>query len=93
MNFIMIQLLDGRQITSSSVAEKFECSPKTVFRDIEYLRCQIDVPIEWDSRSHSFTLSSEIPWKTGHHHHHHHRRREALAAILEAPVEMIADAA
>jgi predicted DNA-binding transcriptional regulator YafY len=44
----------------SSLAEKLEVSAKTVQRDIEYMRYQLNLPIEYDKERHGFYFTEQV---------------------------------
>lgn len=49
----------GELANCSSIALDYEVSPKTIMRDIEYLKHQMDAPIEYDRSRHGYFYSEE----------------------------------
>ena len=49
-----------RRPNCSSLAEKLEVSAKTVQRDIEYMRYQLNLPIEYDKERHGFYFTEQV---------------------------------
>lgn len=52
--FIDRKINEGRFPNCSSLAEEWEVSSKTIQRDIEYLRYQLDAPIEYSAKERGF---------------------------------------
>ena len=44
----------GKHPNTTSLAAKFEISPKTAQRDIEFMRCRLRCPLEYDSRKKGY---------------------------------------
>jgi predicted DNA-binding transcriptional regulator YafY len=44
----------GKHPNATSLAAKFEISPKTAQRDIEFMRCRLRCPLEYDSRKKGY---------------------------------------
>jgi predicted DNA-binding transcriptional regulator YafY len=49
-----------RRPNCSSLAEKLEVSAKTVQRDIDYMRYQLNLPIEYDQERHGFYFTETV---------------------------------
>jgi predicted DNA-binding transcriptional regulator YafY len=49
-----------RRPNCASLAEKLEVSAKTVQRDIDYMRYQLSLPIEYDKERHGFYFTEEV---------------------------------
>ena len=49
-----------RRPNCASLAEKLEVSSKTVQRDIDYMRYQLSLPIEYDKERHGFYFTEEV---------------------------------
>lgn len=60
----MLQIHDalrgGRLPNCSAMARKLEVCPKTIQRDIEFMRDQMDLPIEYDAERHGFYYAREV---------------------------------
>ena len=52
------RLGNEHQITAESVAREFEVSPRTIKRDIEFMRDRIGAPIAWDPATHTYTYTA-----------------------------------
>lgn len=50
-----------RYVSSTKVAERLECSVKTVRRDIEFMRDRLALPIEYDQQNHGYYYTREVP--------------------------------
>lgn len=48
------------RLTAESIAREFEVAPRTIKRDIEFMRDRLGMPIVWDAASHSYVCT--------HHH-------------------------
>jgi len=59
MIFIDQQIRDKKFPNCSKIAKEFEVHPKTIYRDIEYMRYQLDAPIEFDSKQNGYYYSDE----------------------------------
>lgn len=53
-------LRDGRLPNCTRMARTLEVCPKTIQRDIEFMRDQLDLPIEYDAERHGFFYSREV---------------------------------
>lgn len=51
----------GRIGTASSLAQQWECSHKTIARDIDLLRTMFDFPIVYDQSRYLYRLEGAIP--------------------------------
>jgi len=51
----------GRIATASSLAQQWECSHKTIARDIDLLRTMFDFPIVYDQSRYLYRLEGAIP--------------------------------
>jgi predicted DNA-binding transcriptional regulator YafY len=49
-----------RRPNCSDLAKTLEVSPKTVQRDIDYMRYQLSLPIEYDKERHGFYFTEEV---------------------------------
>jgi len=49
-----------RRANCSSLAQKLEVSAKTVQRDIDYMRYQLNLPIEYDQERHGFYFTEAV---------------------------------
>src|ERR1700757_4278920 len=49
-----------RRPNCASLAEKLEVSAKTVQRDIDYMRYQLSLPIEYDKERHGFYFTEPV---------------------------------
>jgi proteasome accessory factor B len=52
--FIDKRLREGRYPNCSTLAAEWEVSAKTIMRDIDYLRDELDAPIEYDAVQHGY---------------------------------------
>jgi len=57
--FIDRTIKEGRYPNCSSLAEEYEVSRKTIQRDIEYMRYQLDAPIEYIARHRGYIYTEE----------------------------------
>lgn len=53
-------LRGGRMPNCTRLAEVLEVCPKTIQRDIEFMRDQLDLPIEYDAERHGFFYSRAV---------------------------------
>jgi len=53
--------LQGRIGTASSLADQWECSHKTIARDIDLLRTMFDFPIVYDQSRYLYQLEGVMP--------------------------------
>jgi proteasome accessory factor B len=60
MNYIHEQLEDDKLPNCSSLAKVFEVSPKTIQRDIEFMRDRLDYPIEWDGERRGYYYTGPV---------------------------------
>ena len=44
----------GRAVTAVKVARELEVSPKTIARDLEYMRESLELPLEYEASEHTF---------------------------------------
>lgn len=56
LHFIVKELRSFNRLTCPLVAGHFECSTKSVLRDIEFLRDRMGYEIEWIREEHSYQL-------------------------------------
>jgi len=49
----------GRLANCRSIAKSFEVSPKTIMRDVDYLKNQCDAPLSYDSCRHGYYYTEE----------------------------------
>lgn len=59
--FIGTLLRDYQPFTANTIARKFECSRRTVIRDLEFMRDRLDWPIQWDAESNAYKLDGTPP--------------------------------
>lgn len=57
--FIDKKISEGKFPNCSSLAEEWEVSAKTIQRDIEYMRYQLDAPIEYSAKSRGFFYTEQ----------------------------------
>lgn len=55
------RLGSGHLVTATSLAAKFEVSPRTIKRDIEFMRDRLGVTIAWDATTHSYYCTHHHP--------------------------------
>jgi predicted DNA-binding transcriptional regulator YafY len=60
MKLIYDAIKGERRPNCSTLAKKLEVSPKTVQRDIDYMRYQLDLPIEFDQERNGFFFSGPV---------------------------------
>jgi predicted DNA-binding transcriptional regulator YafY len=60
MKYIYERLKTQRRPNCSVLAKALEVSPKTVQRDIDFMRYQLDLPIEYDQARHGFFFNGEV---------------------------------
>jgi hypothetical protein len=48
---IKAAILSGKPVTATTLAKELEVSPKSIHRDLTFLRDRLDVPIEYDAPS------------------------------------------
>jgi predicted DNA-binding transcriptional regulator YafY len=56
MGWIVTQLRAGRRLRARDVADRFEISERTAYRDFDFVRDQMRAPIEFDRREGSWVL-------------------------------------
>ena len=57
--FIDRKVSEGRYPNCSSLAEEWEVSSKTIQRDLEYMRYQLDAPLEYSARHRGYYYTEE----------------------------------
>ena len=57
--FIDRKIKEGRHPNCTSLAEEYEVSRKTIQRDLEYMRYQLDAPIEYIAKHRGYTYTEE----------------------------------
>jgi predicted DNA-binding transcriptional regulator YafY len=55
------RLGNEHQITAKSIAQEFEVAPRTIKRDIEFMRDQLGVAIVWDATTHTYFCTHHHP--------------------------------
>ena len=60
MDLIYRAIKTQRRPNCSSLAQKLEVSAKTVQRDIDYMRYQLNLPIEHDKERHGFYFTEQV---------------------------------
>lgn len=60
MNFIHEQLEADKLPNCSSIAKVFEVTPKTIQRDIEFMRDRMGYPIEWDGERRGYFYTGPV---------------------------------
>ena len=60
MKYIYERLKTQRRPNCSVLAEALEVSPKTIQRDIDFMRYQLDLPIEYDQVQHGFFFNGQV---------------------------------
>ena len=53
-------LLDGRYPNCSTLCRTIEVSSKTIQRDLDYMRDQLDLPIEYDKTRHGYCYTESV---------------------------------
>jgi hypothetical protein len=53
-------LCQGEPVTCKRIAEELEVSPKTIHRDIEFMRDQLSLPIEYQPERHCFVYTGPV---------------------------------
>lgn len=53
-------LLSGKYPNAASLAAEFEVSAKTVHRDLDFMRDQLELPIEYDARKYGFYYTEKV---------------------------------
>lgn len=54
------RLLSGKFPNCSSLAKELEVSSKTIQRDLEYIRDQLGIPLEYDASRHGYTYTEPV---------------------------------
>lgn len=64
MTKIWAALRDGNRCNAFIMAAEFECSRKTIYRDLEFMRDRIGLPIEYNKQTHTFkkAVTGKLPW-------------------------------
>ncbi len=57
--FIDRKIREGRYPNCSSLAEEWEVSPKTIQRDLEYMRYQLDAPLQYLAKKRGYYYTEE----------------------------------
>lgn len=57
---IHAMLRQGGRVNCSRVAAELEMSKRTILRDIEFMRYQLDLPIEYDHAGRTFAYSGPV---------------------------------
>ncbi len=57
--FIDRKIREGNYPNCRSLGEEWEVSPKTIQRDIDYIRYELDAPVEYDSARHGYCYTEE----------------------------------
>lgn len=57
---IVLELQDNQYPNCSTLAERFEVSPKTILRDIEHMRSTLNLPIEYDPAAKGYFLTKAV---------------------------------
>lgn len=57
--FVDRKIREGRHPNCSSMAEEWEVSRKTIQRDLDYMRYQLDAPIEYSAKHRGFFYTEE----------------------------------
>lgn len=57
--WIAQQFRSGERLNCNDIARRFECSTKTAFRDIEFLRDRLAYELEYERDSHVYRLTNE----------------------------------
>ncbi len=60
MEYIYQKIRTERRPNCSTLARALEVSPKTVQRDIDFMRFQLELPIEYDRLRHGFYFGSAV---------------------------------
>jgi len=53
-------LAEQRYPNSSTLAASLEVNPKTILRDLEFMRDRMNLPIEWDARNRGFHYTESV---------------------------------
>ena len=53
-------LAERRYPNSSTLAASLEVNPKTILRDLEFMRDRMNLPIEWDARNRGFHYTESV---------------------------------
>lgn len=62
---VLLELRHGTQTNAAKLARLFRCTPKSIQRDLDYLRAE-GFAIDWDDRKQTYRLedASRHPWLT-----------------------------
>ena len=60
MEVIHTAIVSGRFPNSTSLAEELEVVPKTIKRDVEFMRDQLGLPIEYDARRYGYYYTRPV---------------------------------
>src|SRR3954468_8106116 len=50
----------GRRPTANTLAAELEISTKTIQRDVEFMRSQLQLPLEWDPYKYGYIYTEEV---------------------------------
>jgi predicted DNA-binding transcriptional regulator YafY len=67
MQLIYEAIRAERRPNCSLLAKRLEVSAKTVQRDIDYMRYQLNLPIEYDQERHGFYFTEPVASFGSHH--------------------------
>ena len=57
----------GQRLNCATLAERLGFSPKTVHRDLTYMRDQLELPVEYDAQEKSYSYPApDVPFPAGH---------------------------
>jgi predicted DNA-binding transcriptional regulator YafY len=59
MLFIDRKIREGKYPNCSSLGEEWEVSAKTIQRDIDYIKYELDAPLEYDAVKHGYYYTEE----------------------------------
>ncbi len=57
--FIDRKISEGRYPNCGTLAEEWEVSSKTIMRDLEYMRYQLDAPLEYSAKNRGYFYTEE----------------------------------
>src|SRR5258708_8329713 len=78
MKLIYDAIKTERRPNCSLLAKRLEISAKTIQRDIDYMRYQLDLPIEYDQERHGFYFTEPV----GHFPSVHITESELVALLV-----------
>lgn len=58
--FIHEQIILSNTVNCSTIADKYECTNRTIYRDIDFMRNDLCLPIEYDTKRKSYYYSKKI---------------------------------